>query len=400
MTALRILTGVLLLATSARASEVRTLSGKTISGALQSLSEKEIVVKTAAGEVTVPVADVLRIDLQPESGATLDGSGKYTDIELTDGTLLHCAKFEIKGKEVEARLQGTELTLRFPLAAVGYLLNQANDPALRKEWLEKTVPSRGNQDILAVKVEGVINAIEGTFAGAAGAEGKLTFEYGSADERRKKEIDLANPLGVIFQRAVPADAAPQLCKVSDKLQNVFVAARLTLTPKILTVDTLCGAHFDLPLDAIARLDYSNDKIVFLSDLKPAELIQTSRQGRKDALRLDKNLDNGVLQVEGQVYPKGLAMHSYTELVYNLDGKYAKFDAVLGMDDQVRGDGRPVVRIEADGKELFAGTVTRKDHSHALSCNVKGSRQLKIVVSSSGLFDFSDHVDLVNAKLSK
>jgi hypothetical protein len=96
----------------------------------------------------------------------------------------------------------------------------------------------------------------------------------------------------------------------------------------------------------------------------------------------------------------LAIHAYTELVYNLDGKYSKFEAVLGMDDQVPGDGKPVVKIEADGKELFAGTVSRRDKRRILSCDVKGARQLRIVVSPGRLFDFGDHVDLANAKLNK
>ena len=104
--------------------------------------------------------------------------------------------------------------------------------------------------------------------------------------------------------------------------------------------------------------------MFLSDLKPADLVQKSKQGMKETLRQNKNLDNGSLQIGDVPYSKGLAIHAYTELTYNLDGKYQKFDAVLGMDAQVGGDGKPVVTIEADGTKLFSETITRKDKEAA------------------------------------
>jgi hypothetical protein len=374
------------------------LSGKHFSGDLVKVTGWEITLKTSTGPVSVPTSGVLTLDLQHE--AALPSGLKYTDIELVDGTLLHCEKFSLKGKTVGLRLAVSSQPLDVPVAAISYLLNDAQDPATRQDWLEKQLPHRGNQDILAVKVDGVVNGIEGTLADAAGADGKIVFEYGSSESRRKKEIDLANSQGVIFQRTLATSAPSPVCKVYDVDHNVYVASKLTMDGNRLMFELVSGLQFGYPLSRIARLDFSNDKIVFLSDMKPAELIEKSRQGRKDALRLDKNLENGALELEGQVYPKGLAIHAYTELVYNLDGKYSKFEAVLGMDDQVPGDGKPVVKIEADGKELFAGTVSRRDKRRILSCDVKGARQLRIVVSPGRLFDFGDHVDLANAKLNK
>jgi hypothetical protein len=381
------------------AGELHTLDGKHFSGDLVKVTDTEITFKTSTGLVSVPTSGVLTLDLQPEPA--LPNGLKYTDIELVDGTLLHCEKYTLKGKSVGLRLAVSNQAVEVPLASISYLLNDAQDPAIRQDWQEKQLPHRGTQDILAVKVDGAINGIEGTLADAAGADGKIAFEYGSANNKRKKDIDLANAQGVIFQRS-PADARPAICKVHDVDRNVYLVAKVELnaTGNQLMFESVSGIQFGYALSRIARLDYSNDKVAFLSDLKPAELIEKSRQGRKEVLRLDKNLENGTLELEGQTYAKGLAMHAYTELVYDLDGKYAKFEAVLGMDDQVPGDGKPIVKIEADGKELFAGTVNRRDKRKILSCDVKGARRLRIVVSQDGLFDFGAHVDLANAKLSK
>src|SRR5205085_1985667 len=160
-------------------------------------------------------------------------------------------------------------------------------------------------------------------------------------------------------------------RVYDLNQNVWVASKLALGPTGFTVTSVAGPTLLYPKQAIARLDFNNDKVVFLSDLKPVELIERSRQGRKDNARFDKNLENGAIQVKGETYSKGLALHSHTELVYALDGKFKVFEAKLGMDDLVGGDGQPLVKIEADGKELFARSVSRKDERQELKLDVSG-----------------------------
>src|SRR5207253_8290192 len=139
---------------------------------------------------------------------------------------------------------------------------------------------------------------------------------------------------------------------------------------------------------------------YQSDLKPIDVIEKTKQGRKDIWRADRNLENSSIQLEGQVYAKGLCLHSHTELAYALDGKYKEFKAILGMDDMVGGDGHPVVRVEGDGKELLAVTVNRKDKRRELALDVRGVKQLRIIVTSSGLFDFGDHVDFADATLCK
>jgi hypothetical protein len=397
---IRSLLALFLCASLSLAGELQTLSGKILNGELVSLTDKEVVFKAGTGQVTTPLADILQLELQREG--TLPSGLKYTDIELIDGTLLHCSKFAVKGKDVEITLAGSDLKCKVPLATVTYLLNDAHEPAVRKEWQEKIVAKRGNQDMLAVKLNDVLNGLEGTLGDSGNAKGEITFEFEVGGERRKKELDptKAQVQGLLFLRSLPSNAPSPMCKVFDMHQGVLVASKLALGATGFTITTVAGPKFEFPKQAIARLDYSNDKVAFLSDLKPAELVEKTKQGRKETLKLNKNLDNGMLQLEDHSYSKGLAIHAHTEITYNLDGKYQKLDAMLGMDTLVGGDGKPVVTIEADGNKLFSAAVTRKDKPRALSLPVKGVRQLRILVTSTGLFDFGDHVDLANAKLSK
>jgi hypothetical protein len=366
---------------------------------LVSLTEKDVTWRDENNNTIVePIQVVLGIDLQ--AAAPLPHGLKYTEIVLTDNSLLHCSRFLLKGKEIEFTLSGSGQVSRIPLVTVAHILNDAQDPAIRQEWQQKHLGKNRTQDFLAFKLKGGsgMGGFDGTLSG--NDKGQIVFEFEANGVRNKRELEPAKVQGMIFFNSLGPQAPPSLCQVHDVHQNVLVASLVTADAKGFTVTTVSGATFDYPRSAIARLDYRSDKVVYLSDLKPSAVIEKSRQGRKDNWRIDKNLENSSLQLEGQVYGKGLSLHSHTELVYALDGKYKEFKAMLGMDDMVGGDGRPLVKLEADGKELFARTVSRKDKRQELVLDVKGAKQLRIIVTSGGLFDFGDHVDFADARLCK
>src|SRR5262245_36832008 len=152
MPVLRVLVALLIGASLALGAELRTLSGKVLTGELVSLTDKQVVLGGKNGRSTTPISELLLIDLHHESALP---SGKYTDVELSDGCLFHCSHLTFKGKEVELKLAGSEQKFKAPLGAVSYLLNNAEDPAIRQEW-QKLLAKRRNQDILAINREGVI----------------------------------------------------------------------------------------------------------------------------------------------------------------------------------------------------------------------------------------------------
>jgi hypothetical protein len=391
----RILLGFFLFVSSGIGGELRTLSGKVISGDLVSLTDKQAIVVGNGRRSTIPLSEILLIDFQRDSGPP---PGKYADVELVDGSLLHASAAMFKGKEVALKLANSEQTITVPLATVSYLLNNAEDSAARQGW-DKLLATKRNEDILAFKRDGVLNDLEGTL-GEVNEKNEIAFEYESGGMPRKREVSLALVHGMVFRRAPNPNAPLSLCKVLDVNKNVLVAARIELKPQAFAVTLVAGATLEVPRAAVSQLDFNSDKVVYLSDLKPVEVIEKSKQGRKESARIDKNLENGPIQIEGHAYSKGLALHSYTELAFAIDGKYRKLEAILGMDDLVGGNGRPVVKVEGDGKELFSTTVSRATKSQKLDVDVKGVKQLRVVVTSGGIFDFGDHVDLADAKLSK
>jgi hypothetical protein len=379
-------------------AEVRTLAGMTLTGDIVKLSEKEVVVKTAEGEVATPITQVLTIDLGPANNL-LPANAKYRDVELMDGTVLHCGDVQFKGKEVKlTTVAGQEV--KAPLAALRYYIGDAHDAKIMQSVRERFLTKRRTHDILIAKTaDGQLNGLEGTL-GDADDKGE-TIEFELTGSGKKVQLALTRVQGMVFSRTIRGDLPEAVCKLTDNHKNTVVASGLALTPTGLTVTTPYGAKIDYTTSMVARLDFSTGKLTFLSDLEPSKVVETNNLDRVEHYRKDQNLDGEKIRLGGEKYDKGLSLHAYTELEYKLDGEYEFFQAVIGVDDLVGGaDGHTIVRLEGDGKEITSWKIARKDNPLKVKVPIKDVHRLKVVVASGDLLDLGKHVTLADAKVSK
>src|SRR5262249_18542336 len=146
------------------------------------------------------------------------------------------------------------------------------------------------------------------------------------------EKKISTMVGLIWAREPDPLQPPSKFKVLDAGRNFVLVHTVEAGPQGLTVTTPSGAKIDYPLNQIARLDYSPGNLVYLSDLEPLRVVHTSTEDRVERYRRDKNLDGGPLRLNGEVYPKGLALHAYTELEYELKGDFRQLQFVVGIND--------------------------------------------------------------------
>ena len=236
MPAIRSLTGVRLATASlgallvcatlgvAEPAKVRTLAGKEYQGELLSLDGAGLAIKVKDNgkdvEVKVPLAEVLDIDLQ----ATAAPANKYVDVELIDGTLLHCGQMSLVNGELDLKLvAGHEL--KVPIAAVSYILNNAEDKESRAEW-KRLLGKQSTRDFIAVKKEGVSNTLEGTLR-TGDAQGRtIGFEPKGSDSEVRVRLDRIH--GMSFFRKREGNRGDPLCKLTDTSGNVLVVTKIAV----------------------------------------------------------------------------------------------------------------------------------------------------------------------------
>src|SRR5947209_16767200 len=106
MKALRASLLLLLFASLARSAELSTLSGKKLTGEVVSVDGKNVIVRVGESEQSFPVNDVVVVDL---GNAAKDlEKVRVIAVELTDGTVLNCADFKVRGKTASLVLAAPE----------------------------------------------------------------------------------------------------------------------------------------------------------------------------------------------------------------------------------------------------------------------------------------------------
>ncbi len=381
---------VLLLCTSAGwSAELKTLKQETITGDLVSISSKEVVLKAASGNVTTPIDQVLILTFGQETGP-LPSNLAWVDVELTDGTELHCATFSVKKDQVEVTLLAGQ-TVKFPLSSLSSMLTNAQLEKNRKAWADVLDKTSRNHDVVARTTDAGPNAVEGLIGDADESGESIRFTLSSGQEGK---LSLSKIFGMAFSRKPNPDAAVVQCRLSDAHHDLVMVSAAESTPTGFTVTTPAGAKIEYTTALVVKMDYSHGKRDYLSDLTPVTVEQrfwlfaeerTVDQYRDWRYRGDKDLDDRPLELNNVPYEKGLALHSHTELVYDLKGDYREFHAVVGIDREVP-DRRPVVvRIEGDGIELAKFTFVRGEKDKTAGPvpvvrNIKDVKKLRIIVT--------------------
>ncbi len=407
----RSLLALALVVSFSQAAELRTLDGKTYNGEVVKITDKEVVFSAkmpTPGEVTRPIEQILHLDLGGKDAFPSDA--KYTDVELNDGTILHCSSCRFQGENIIFTLLLTGQEIKLPMSAVSNILTDAQTEKYRRDWTDR-IKKKGKTAILAKLNEGVVNPLPGII-GKASEDGRtIDFTLRGTGEVRavpfmaEKEKNIH---GLIFFHDLDPNAKPPLCKLHDAFRDVVMVASVEQSPDgtSLTVTTPSGAKLLYPLAKLAMLDYSNGKLVYLSDITPDRLVEFSTEDRIDHYKRDRNMDGkDPIRIQNIVYPKGLSIHADARLDFDLNGEFNVFKAVVGIDDVVGGVLGPVkLRIEADGKELYSRTFDRKtwksDQRDIIEKNIKDVQTLRIEVTSGDLLTLGKHLVLADVKVTK
>ncbi|MBI3824012.1 MAG: NPCBM/NEW2 domain-containing protein [Planctomycetes bacterium] len=385
----------LLMTVPSWADDLRTLDNKSLKGALEKITDKEITLNVDGKSVATPLSQALVLELR--SGRALPAAGKYTEVQLLDDSILRCTKVTFGAKEVQLELTsgyGGKVTV--PVAALLTVLREAQDEKLKEQFTKMLGDKRRKDRIFTLK-DGNLGPLEGTLGAIDEAKQTIKFTLDSTG----KEIDapLANISALQFVRTdLPAD--PSLCKVIDIDGNVLVASKLAYAGGQVNVITPFNQKCTLDAKTIAQFDFNFGRLTYLSDLEP-KMTETVFLGGFNPVRKDKNLDGDQIMLQDKKYEKGLSMYAGVDLQYALAGKYKDFKALLGVDTRIadEGQGDVTVTIYCDAEKRSTFKVSTKAPT-PIAVNVKDVQTLRIVVSGSPVTNFGGHATLANAHVSQ
>ncbi|MBY8882290.1 glycoside hydrolase family 97 catalytic domain-containing protein [Actinacidiphila acidipaludis] len=111
-------------------------------------------------------------------------------------------------------------------------------------------------------------------------------------------------------------------------------------------------------------------------------------------------DGNPLTVDGTVYAKGLGMNADARVDIDIQGRCTRFQASVGVDDEVGGKGSVNFTVLGDGHQLAASDVVRGGQpAVGLTADVTGVHTLSLVVGDGGDDKNFDHADWGGARLT-
>ncbi len=140
---------------------------------------------------------------------------------------------------------------------------------------------------------------------------------------------------------------------------------------------------------------TEDNIVFLSDLN---WYRASCGWR--TIQRDKSVENNIITLNGITYSKGIGTHAYSEIIYFLGSNCTTFVSDIGIDDECDNYGGSVAfQVWADGTLLYdSGIMYNTTPTKAISVNVSGVNELKLIVTNADGKNYCDHADWAGARL--
>ena len=282
------------------------------------------------------------------------------------------------------------------VAAIWIVAPTADTPADSSgyTWLAGT-PSR---DVLLFRNG---DTVRGSLGGFTATGVKFTPDGGAAREVTLNDLAAVgfNPRFARVRK--PKGPYAHLVLADGSRLDVSEAA---VKENTLVVKAICGPAVELPLSKLIALDVLQGSAVYLSDLKPKKAETAGFLGAGWPWVADRNVRGQPLRLfandSESTADKGLGTHPKTILTYDLSGKYARFESLVGLDVVTGKRGRADVRILLDGKEvplpelktLVAGPAV------AVRVDVRGAKELTLVVDFGPTGDVQADVNWGDARL--
>ena len=109
---------------------------------------------------------------------------------------------------------------------------------------------------------------------------------------------------------------------------------------------------------------------------------------------------GPIKLNDQTYPHGIGTHANGDISMNLHGEATRFQAVVGIDDEVKGKGSVVFSVWVDGKQVTKTPVLHGgDPAKVISVDLTGAKNLILIVGDAGDGNKYDHADWAGAMIT-
>ena len=260
-----------------------------------------------------------------------------------------------------------------------------------QELAQRLVGRTSGRDLLLMIREGKLVVLPGALESVDAAE--WTFRFGTRVQK--------SPLQSAY--AVILGGSPNTQTSRDTLTlingDIVTGSVVSADADNVELDAGQAGRWNIAWKIVRQVDLTNPRIVFLSELTPAAVQSHFFLDADWSPHNDRNVCGHPMRIAGRHYSRGIGVHATTSLRYRLDGKYERFCAEAGIDDEVGPYGSVIFRVRGDDRELIqTPTLKGGDKPVTISVDVSGVNELVLEADAGDDLDLSDHADWAQARL--
>jgi len=371
-----------------------TLDGKTLLGEVTGISAAGAVTCTA-GDGPVTHESIWRIERPgpaPKAGSKAEPATAASFwVLLQDGSRLRAQAVLVEAGACRVALSWGE-AMSVPLKQVRGFWRADASPGHEETIRAALAGEAQEQDRIFALQEDALRAVPGILKRVD--ETRVTLQY----QDQERSIGRDKVFGVILAGGVAAAAAEALWR-ADLADGSDVRGELQgLAEGSLRLRLFGESELSLPWSQVISLQALSDRIAYLSDRDPATVEQQAIVTFAARWQRDQNLFGALLQIQGQRFAKGIAVHARSLLTYDLQGRAEFFLATIGLDRSAEGKGDCLFRVLGDGRVLFEQRVRGTDAPRDIRVAVREVNRLTLAVEPGENLDLADHADWCDARL--
>ncbi|GAB4157703.1 MAG: hypothetical protein Tsb009_34850 [Planctomycetaceae bacterium] len=388
---------LILFALATPSIEVNTLQGEQHTGTLQKINSTSLEIDSQGKASQLPLKDLMLVSF-PKATPPANILKEPIVVELTEGSRILCANVSVTRRKAD--LESPTLgKISVPLSIVASIRFSTKDSSFDAKWKELCKRSL-KKDYLVIAKPPTLDHLDGVVGDMTSEE--ISFSLGD------NTVPVKRPrvFGIIYAPKEKPSLSKAVCRADLTDSNSLQLSSLTWDGTKLNGKLLTGNAVELPVSTLRTLDFSLGKVRYLSDMEPREVKFTSLYNDpSDELlfkyRRNRTFENKPLQLGEKKYARGLWIYPRTYLKYRLGKEYRRFQAILGIDANARGNGNAHITISGDGKVLLEADVKKGDKPRVVDLPVANYRELEILVDfGQDKNNAGDHLDLVEARIIK
>jgi hypothetical protein len=382
---------MLLAMVSAPQVEVSTIEGARHSGTLISAAADSWTIEADGKSVKVALAGILEARLESKSVATAVFPHETI---LVDGSRIGTSSVVLSGQMLTITASATN-SIELPRSAIGNVRLAESPSSVDDQWAALLERER-REDWLVIRKQDKLDFVPGVVSEITDQHVSLLLDGETVPVPRAKVFGV-----ILRQRQADNEKSSGIVELvsGDRL----AVRAVTSKGDDFVLQLAAGPTMTIPITSVRAVDFSADKLTWLSSLKPRDIKHEFRFiGWAAPVRNDRDSWGGdaFLRLGNATFTRGVCIRSKAVVQYRLNGDYRRFVSLMGIQQDYQGGVH--IEILADGQKLLDQEVSWQDEKpFNVDLDVTGKFLLEIRVDyGEDKDDIGDNLVLAEARLLK